>query len=192
MMQQSLTYGYSREEFAKMTLRDIRIEKDIPDLLESVKSLDSEAFHSRSMRHCRKDGTVFPVDIVSHELPEKNGKRSRLVMVNDITEQVRAEEKLKLAKEKAEASDKLKTTFLNNISHEVRTPLNGILGFAEIMSQADLSEEDKKASLSMLFESSDRLLNTITNYMDISLITSGTMSLYKKDFIQNRFSENCS
>ncbi len=77
----------------------------------------------------------------------------------------------------------LKTTFLNNISHEVRTPLNGILGFAEIMSQTDISEEEKRVSLSMLYESSDRLLNTITNYMDISLINSGTMSLYKKDFL---------
>ena len=52
-----------------------------------------------------------------------------------------------MSKEKAEASDKLKTEFLNNISHEVRTPLNGILGFAEIMSQPDLSEEDKRDSL---------------------------------------------
>jgi PAS domain S-box-containing protein len=177
------SYGFSHEEFAQMTLRDIRIDKDISDLLESVKSLGNEAFHSRSMRHCKKDGTVFPVNISSHELPEKNGKRSRLVMVNDITEQVKAEEKLKLAKEKAEASDKLKTTFLNNISHEVRTPLNGILGFAEIMSQIEISEEEKRASLTMLYESSDRLLNTITNYMDISLINSGTMSLYKKDFL---------
>jgi PAS domain S-box-containing protein len=103
--------------------------------------------------------------------------------IRDITDRKNASDALSLAKEKAEASDKLKTTFLNNISHEVRTPLNGILGFAEIMSQTDLSEEEKRVSLSMLFESSDRLLNTITNYMDISLITSGTMSLYKKDFL---------
>ena len=98
--------------------------------------------------------------------------------MHDITERKHGRMKtLKLAKEKAEASDKLKTTFLNNISHEVRTPLNGILGFAEIMSQTDLSEEEKNVSLSMLFESSDRLLDTITNYMDISLITSGNMAL---------------
>ena len=102
--------------------------------------------------------------------------------MHDITDRRNAIEALKLAKDKAEASDKLKTSFLNNISHEVRTPLNGILGFAEIMSQPYLSENDRKESLAMLFESSDRLLNTITNYMDISLITSGAISLYKKDF----------
>jgi PAS domain S-box-containing protein len=176
-------YGYSREDFASMTLKDIRLPEDIPDLLESIKDLGKDIFHSTSMRHCRKDGTFFPVEITSHSLPEKNGRKTRLVMAIDITERLKAVEQMKLAKEKAEASDKLKTTFLNNISHEVRTPMNGILGFAEIMSQSDLSEEEKKDSISMLHESSDRLLNTITNYMDISLITSGNMSVNKKDFI---------
>ncbi|MBA4322496.1 MAG: hypothetical protein C0408_06730, partial [Odoribacter sp.] len=89
---------------------------------------------------------------------------------------------LKDALVKAEAGDKLKTNFLNNISHEVRTPLNGILGFAEIMAQPDLPEEYRDECLSMLFESSNRLLDTINNYMDISLITSGNLSVYKKDF----------
>ena len=64
--------------------------------------------------------------------------------MHDITDRKNVTEALKMAKEKAEASDKLKTEFLNNISHEVRTPLNGILGFAEIISMPDLSEEEKK------------------------------------------------
>ena len=140
-------YGYSREDFASMTLKDIRLPEDIPDLLESITKLGKDSFHSTSMRHRRKDGTVFPVEITSHYLPEKNGRKTRLVMTIDITERLKAAEQMKLAKEKAEASDKLKTTFLNNISHEVRTPLNGILGFAEIMSQSDLSEEEKKDSI---------------------------------------------
>lgn len=108
-------------------------------------------------------------------------------MAVDITDRLRAVEQMNLAIEKAEASDKLKTTFLNNISHEVRTPLNGILGFAEIMSQSDLSESDRNESLIMLEESSDRLLNTITSYMDISLLTSGNLSLNKKDFSRERY-----
>ena len=130
-----------------------------------------------------RDGSNIPCSISSKICSDAQGRPEKIIgSMHDITDRKNATEKLKLAKEKAEASDKLKTTFLNNISHEVRTPLNGILGFAEIMSQTDLSEEEKRVSLSMLFESSDRLLNTITNYMDISLITSGTMSIYKKDF----------
>jgi PAS domain S-box-containing protein len=175
-------YGYSKEEFAKMTLRDLRIKEEIPELIESLTKIGKETFHSTRMRHMKKDGTLFPVEITSHSLPEKNGRKTRLVVVNDITERLKAAEQMIIAREKAEASDRIKTNFLNNISHEVRTPLNGILGFAEIMNQPGLTEEERKESFSMLFQSSDRLLNTITSYMDISLLTSGALSVSKKDF----------
>lgn len=177
-----LNYGYSREEFASMTLKDLRIPEEIPSLLESLEKIGSYVFHSTSMRHKKKDGTIFYVEITSHALPVKKGRKTRLVMAVDISDRVRAAEQMKIAREKAEASDKLKTTFLNNISHEVRTPLNGILGFAEIMSQSILSEDEKLESLSMLHESSNRLLGTITNYMDISLLTSGSLVVSNKDF----------
>ena len=175
-------YGYSREEFSSMTLKDLRCEEDIPELLKLVRELDDKVFHSANMRHRKKNGQVIQVEISSHSLREMNGHRSRLVMATDITEKVRAAEQMELAKEKAEASDKLKTTFLNNISHEVRTPLNGILGFAELVSQPGLSDTDRNESMLMLRESSNRLLATITNYMDISLITSGNLSLKIRDF----------
>ena len=180
------SYGYSHKEFSRMTLKDLRLPEDIPDLIKSIKGLGNETFQSDTMRHVRKNGILFPVEIISHSLPEKNGRKTRLVMATDITEREKANEQMRLAKEKAEASDMMKTTFLNNISHEVRTPLNGILGFAEIISQTGLSENDKRDSIAMLHESSERLLNTITNYMDVSLLTSGNLSVKKKDFIPGK------
>ena len=129
------------------------------------------------------EGILTPCSISAKLIFDHLGDPEKIIgSLRDITDRKNASDALKLAKEKAEKSDKLKTDFLNNISHEVRTPLNGILGFAEIISLQDLSEEEKKDSLSMLFESSNRLLNTITNYMDISLITSGSLSVNKKDF----------
>jgi|GEM_PF-1098061 len=132
-----------------------------------------------------KDGDFFDVQVAASIVINDTGQPVCMhASFADITERKLAEKTLKFAKEKAEQSDRLKTSFLNNISHEVRTPLNGILGFAEIMSQPDdLSEEEKKLSHSMLLESSDRLLNTITNYMDISLIASGNMIVNRKDFV---------
>jgi PAS domain S-box-containing protein len=175
-------YGYSREEFATMTLRNIRLKEEVPDLLKSIWELGDRAFHSTNMRHVKKDGTVFPVEITSHALPEKNGRKSRLALVVDITERRKVAEQMNFAREKAEASDRLKTTFLNNISHEVRTPLNGIIGFAEIINKPGLSEEEKNESISMLMQSSDRLLQTITSYMDISLLTSASMPVAMIEF----------
>lgn len=79
------------------------------------------------------------------------------------------------AKNKAEASDRLKTAFLQTISHEVRTPLNGILGFASLLVLPDLSDEEKHEYLSLLENSSKRLIKTITGYVDMSLISSGNL-----------------
>jgi PAS domain S-box-containing protein len=129
-----------------------------------------------------RDGSTVPCSISAKLVFDTNLNPAKIIgSLHDITDRKNVTEALKLAKEKAEASDKLKTDFLNNISHEVRTPLNGILGFAEIISIQGLSEEEKKDSMAMLFESSNRLLNTITNYMDISLITSGSLSVNSKN-----------
>jgi PAS domain S-box-containing protein len=176
--------GYNKNEligknFLKLNLLSLKQLPGAAKLL--VKNSLGQATGPDEFELNRKDGLKVTVEIITHPVKIKD-KTLVLGMARDVTERKNATEKLKLAKEKAEASDRLKTAFLNNISHEVRTPLNGILGFAEIMSQSELTEEDKKGSLSMLFESSDRLLNTITNYMDISLITSGSLSVYKKDF----------
>ncbi|MDP3435278.1 MAG: response regulator, partial [Bacteroidota bacterium] len=99
------------------------------------------------------------------------------------------EKKLIKAKEKAEESDKLKTAFLNNISHEIRTPLNGILGFGGLLAEMELSPEEKKEMLAHVQHSSNRLMNTLTDYMDMARIVSGTMEVYKKEFQLQPFFE---
>lgn len=101
----------------------------------------------------------------------------------DITDRKLAEQELITAKERAEASDRLKTAFMNNISHEIRTPLNGILGFGQIIIDPAFSEVEKEGYYSMLNESCDRLLNTVTNIMDVSLLASGNQKIIKKDVV---------
>ncbi|MBV5312349.1 MAG: response regulator [Prolixibacteraceae bacterium] len=106
---------------------------------------------------------------------------------------------LSLAKEKAEASDRLKSSFINNISHEIRTPLNGILGFGQILTDTELMEDEKALYLKLLNESSARLINTVTNFMDISLLSSGNQKIYKKNVrlesmiveVVNKFADLC-
>lgn len=117
----------------------------------------------------------------------------------DITDNKLTQLKLIEAKEKAIAANKLKTEFLNKISHEVRTPLNGILGFSEMYFQEDVTPEAKAKYLAILRESSDRLTQTINDYMDISLLSSGTQEVNIKqlnltDFlesIQKHYREIC-
>lgn len=97
----------------------------------------------------------------------------------DITEAKIARLELIQAKERAEAGDKLKTLFINNISHEVRTPLNGIMGFSQIIIDPYFPPEDKAQYVQWMNESCERLMTTITNIMDVSLLRSGGLKIRK-------------
>lgn len=81
------------------------------------------------------------------------------------------------AKEKAEESDKLKAEFLRNMSHEIRTPMNGIMGFADLILRADIEESDRVYYASFIKKSCQRLLHTITDIIDYSIVTTGQVAL---------------
>jgi PAS domain S-box-containing protein len=88
----------------------------------------------------------------------------------------------KLAEDALKRSDKLKTEFLNNISHEIRTPLNGILGFASLTLNMDASDHLKEKYFDIMKQSSSRLIKTIDDYMDISLLISKSMKYSESTF----------
>ena len=94
-------------------------------------------------------------------------------------------EELIIARDKAEANDRLKTSFIQNVSHEIRTPLNGILGLTHLFIDPDVSAADKNDYIPMLQSSSERLVKTVSDYLDISLIVSNNVDLNYKSFIIN-------
>ncbi len=112
---------------------------------------------------------------------DKNEKISHVIIQHhNITERKQMIASLEEALVKAEAGNRLKTAFMNNISHEIRTPLNGILGFSSLIVQPDITDKEKEQFDSFIITSSNRLLNTVTAYMDISMIASGTMEVKRK------------
>lgn len=149
----------------------------------------------RALKAGAKDFITKPFDLVEvslriHNLLETRylyqQQESRNLILEEIVQERTSElllmnTELTLAKEKAEASDRLKSAFLQNISHEVRTPLNGILGFAHLVVEPNLAEEDKKQYIEVIQDSSNRLLKTITDYVDISLLVSGNTKIQSND-----------
>ncbi len=77
---------------------------------------------------------------------------------------------LMAAKKRAEESDQLKTVFLNNMSHEVRTPMNGILGFCELLGAPGLSDDKRSSYLKIIQNSSHQLLKIIDDILEISTL----------------------
>lgn len=94
------------------------------------------------------------------------------------------------AKDQAEESDRLKSAFLANISHEIRTPMNGILGFTELLKMGDITGEQQHEYSNIIRKSSDRMLNTIHDIVDISKIESGQMTVLLSDTNINKQIEN--
>ncbi len=83
-------YGYSREEFLTMTIKDIRPKEDLEELHKALSDKSRQRTHSRPWRHLLKDGTVVFVEITSNPI-EFLGKHARLVLINDVSEKVKAE-----------------------------------------------------------------------------------------------------
>jgi len=87
-------YGYSRDEFLGMTIKDIRPPEDVLALIDNVQRVTQGLSQSGIWRHRVRDGTVIPVEIFSHTI-EFGGRRAELVMANDVSERLRAEDSLR-------------------------------------------------------------------------------------------------
>lgn len=103
------------------------------------------------------------------------------------------------AKERAEESDKLKTAFLNNISHEIRTPMNGILGFSDAILDETIPMNKRLKYRSYIEESTTRLLDVITDLLDLSKIQTNQLVVFSMeikitklfDELKNKFETKC-
>lgn len=173
-------YGYSRAEFLKMKLTDIRPLDDIPRLMKEVDAANPDLQYHGYGRHCRKDGSIIDVEIIAHSL-ELGGKRVAIILAQDITERKKVEREMQHAKEAAEASSRAKSEFLANMSHEIRTPMNGVLGMTELLIETNLNAEQRDY-LQMVKISADSLLRIINDILDFSKIEAGKMELENVDF----------
>lgn len=98
--------------------------------------------------------------------------------VDDITARKKVVHELEIARQKAEASSQLKTTFLANMGHEIRTPLNAITGFASLL--ADASDEEKETYIKIINENSQNLTKLIENLLELSNLECGELQLSKE------------
>jgi len=179
--------GYSPEELVgKKYFYDLFL----PEKKEELKRATLEFVSKKtSVRHfnnpnVHKDGHVLILSTSGGPIFDNKGECvGYRGMDTDITERTKMLEELMNAKDKAEESDKLKTAFINNISHEIRTPMNSILGFGQLLSESELTEVERKVYFDVIQKASNRLLNTVSDYIDMARIVTGNMEVHKKNFL---------
>jgi PAS domain S-box-containing protein len=132
-----------------------------------------------------KNGTVIDVYITATNIDIEGPTKGYTFSALDVTAQRLYEDELIKAKDFAEKAEKLKSVFLANISHELRTPMNGIIGFAELL-QNQVNQTKKEQYLKIIVNSSRQLLKIITDIVDISKIETSEIEVFNTSISLNK------
>lgn len=141
-------------------------QEDIDDLVEHIGSI---AWNLEYTERKVPDGHPFTLVYDSIALVKND-------FDNLFEEQKKKENELKLAKDRADKANKLKNEFLASITHEIRTPINTILGFSSLLKQKARSEKEVK-QLDYIMESGSSLLNLLNDLLDLSKIENNLISI---------------
>lgn len=174
-------HGYSINETKNLKVTDI----DTPETANKFKSRMERIIDGNTTRiavdHFHKNGKIINLDVIACPIELENENRI-VAFHRDITKQIETTKNLEKALEKATEADRLKTAFLHNVSHEIRTPMNGIMGFADLLKTPDLSHQDMLNYIDVISISGRRMLNTLNQLMDISILETGQAKMYLATF----------
>ena len=171
---------YQAEMLSSLSLNSIRENLNEEQSSESQRSyyVNYESVREGHARWCR-------TEIVLVDLDEEGCPAHVFIGQKDITKQrekdVEYQRTLKDAYELAERANQAKTTFLNNMSHDIRTPMNAIIGFTSLAATHIDEKERLKDYLSKIMVSSNHLLSLINDVLDMSRIESGKVKIEENE-----------
>ena len=127
------------------------------------------------------------INVMVRDYRPQDGVIEMLCINYDITPLKETEQKLIIARDKAEELDRLKSAFLANMSHEIRTPLNSIVGFSSLLAETD-DREERQEYIKIVETNNELLLQLVSDILDLSKIESGTFDFVCSDLDVN---ESC-
>ncbi len=149
---------------------------------ELINKVEKQGAESIEVNIKTKKSNEIWVKILFFPIFNDNGQLVNLVgLLNDITKEKEYIAELKRAKEKAEELSALKTYLLMNFSHEFRTPLNGILGWSQVLKE-ERNEPEIQEIANYIFQSGTRLLETVNSLIDYSRIETGFLKIQASVF----------
>ena len=150
---------------------------------------ENDNFHLEN-RQINATGEIFDVEW-NINIERKGKEVIKITSIGrDITEQNITQQELIIAKEKAEENEVLKSAFLANMSHEIRTPMNSILGFSELLMNEELTPDKKDRYHEIVHNNGKRLMNLISDIVDISKIDTKQLTINYSVFNLNTLLDN--
>ncbi|NOY05348.1 MAG: PAS domain S-box protein [Chlorobi bacterium] len=182
-------FGYETEEAIGKKLHDLIVPKRFHNQswfgLDQFRKSDTGADFGRTLEVIgrRKNGEEFPIELSVSKYHSGDSLHVTGIL-RDLTERKALEEELVSAKEKAERADKLKDAFIANVSHEVRTPLNIILGFTDLIQTqfGDLLPPSVDEYFTSIQDSGQRLMKTVDSILNIARFEAGDFKISPKEF----------
>ncbi len=189
-------FGYTEQEASGRSILDlIVLEEDKAEwnlkYKENMKDfLRNGKLHLAETRRRRKDGAVISVEITISPVKNDRGEIVAFcAFCKDLAEWKRAEEILIESKVVAEKANQTKSEFLSNVSHELRSPLNSVIGFSELLMQKTKDEEVLRL-LPKIRDAGKYLTRLIDDLRDVDRIESSKMKLDLEDVVLNDLVEN--
>lgn len=127
-------------------------------------------------------GVVSWLFVLAHEsrhVAQEESQRQTRLLMEEIEAHERTDKALQLAKEQAEAANQAKSRYLTGISHELRSPLNAVLGYAQLLEKDPDMPAHRKEALGVIRRSSEHLADLIEGLLDISKIEAGRFDLHR-------------
>jgi len=165
--------GYSIDELMNTRLTD-HLEKNFKESF--LKELEKKSIVSGDVREllfkCKNGHSMWALVSTNILFDDTDNPVGFLSMITDINERKRAEKEIINAKLKAEESSKLKSILILNLNHELRTPMNGILGFTNLLKD-DIKNPEHSEMLDFVYSSGKRLMGTLNSIMEYATLESG-------------------
>jgi PAS domain S-box-containing protein len=176
-------YGYATGEVIGKSVAML-VPPDRPDevrwILEKVRK--GEKIERYDTVRLSKDGRYLDMEItVSPITDTKENIVGASTIARDVTERKKAQEELERAREAAEAANRAKSEFLANMSHEIRTPMNGVIGMTGLLTDTNLTEEQRDYA-ETIRRSGENLLTVINDILDFSKIEAGKLEMETINF----------
>ena len=174
--------GYEEAELINTLLIDYIPEKDKPNFKpEYLDKIVQEEKAGGVFRVVNKHGKILFLLYQNYKVQEVGEEPYVIGFSQDITDRIKAEKELLVAKKMTEESARAKEIFLANMSHEIRTPMHGILGIAGLLAKTELDDEQENY-IKLITESANNLVVIINDILDIEKIGSGKFEFEKLNF----------